>query len=358
MTETARPSARPPIAWITWLRLGAVLGVISIHNAAFNASAAAKGDLRKSNVLGVLLDMPFGIAVPLFVMVSGALTLDPASFRGASHFLRKRALRLVPPIIVWNLFYLLLAQLWFDPRTWPEAWQRVLTAKHVPHLYFLWIVFGLSMLSPIFIRWLKGASRREQLWTAIGIAAIPMLTVATRNIRLNKGLLLETPWTWWFGYLGLYLLGFILRDVVLKGWRLALAAALWAGLTVLLCVQFTFPKSVPLVTQFSPNSYYSLTTVTATVCCYLTVRSTVREGGLLAVLARPGVVKWVNPISLASLGIYAIHIAVIWVFVTYRVFGPHLTSGVNLVLRLVAVTVVSIVVTLVARKIPYLRRLF
>ncbi|WP_409484172.1 acyltransferase [Arsenicicoccus dermatophilus] len=356
---SAAPS-RPPLAWVAWVRLVAILGVISIHNAGANATAARAGDHRPAHLLGVALDLPFSVAVPVFVMVSGALTLDPASFRGTGHYLRKRVLRTVPAIVVWHLAYVAFLQLWWypEPLTTRDVVQRILTGRLAPHLYFLWIVLGLSLMAPVLIRWLAQAGRREQVLTGAALAAIPVLSSATRSWRATQAVAVETPWTWWVCYLGLFVLGWALRDVVLRGVALLVAGLLAVGLPTLVSWQYADPGLAPRLDQLLPVSYYGGSVVGGAVCAFLVARSTIRPGGALALLARPGVVRWVNPLAVASLGIYACHVMVMWTLMKLGILGAPVLSGPDLVLRLLLIVVISTALTLAARRVPVVRRVF
>ena len=108
--------------------------------------------------------------------------------------------------------------------------QLVLTGRLWTALYFLWIVLGLALVTPLLVPWIASATRRAQIAAGLALAAVPALTVLTVPVRTDvlwKADMswVETPWTWWIPYLGYYVLGFALRDVVLRGWRLLLAAA-------------------------------------------------------------------------------------------------------------------------------------
>src|SRR5690606_33800093 len=98
---------RESLDWVTHLRVLAILGVVSIHNAAPNASAPGARDTFVGN-LAIALDLAFIFAVPLFVMLSGTLLLDRRGFTTSGAFLRRRALRIVPPLVFWHAFYVVL----------------------------------------------------------------------------------------------------------------------------------------------------------------------------------------------------------------------------------------------------------
>ena len=92
--------------WLSWAKVFAIAAVISVHNSGGNAAAPG----AREHWLGraaIYLDLGAVFAVPLFVMISGALLLDPARYQGARTFLKRRAWRLVPAIIFWHVFYFL-----------------------------------------------------------------------------------------------------------------------------------------------------------------------------------------------------------------------------------------------------------
>src|SRR5690606_23528722 len=92
------------LAWVSWLRAVAIGAVVLIHT----VGATAGGPGSTTTVDGWVaraLDLPFLWAVPVFVMLSGALSLDPGRYRGSGDYLRRRVWRLVPAVVVWNGVY-------------------------------------------------------------------------------------------------------------------------------------------------------------------------------------------------------------------------------------------------------------
>ena len=154
-------AAVAPLVWVTWLRAFAILGVVSIHNAAANAAAPGARS-RVEGQVGIWLDIPFIFAVPLFVMLSGALVLNPAKVTTSASFLRHRAARVVPPLVFWNAFYVvLLYVVWGSWLGTGEVLDRVVTGRVANHLYFFWIVLGLAVVAPVLVPWLRSSRRRE-----------------------------------------------------------------------------------------------------------------------------------------------------------------------------------------------------
>ena len=366
-TTEARTSTapRPPgdgFAWVSWLRVVAIFGVICIHATGWSAK---EPDARHTltGQLAIGLDFFSRWAVPVFVMLSGTLLLDPARYRGGKDFLRKRALRLVPAILVWNVVYLAYRAVTVDePLTPAFALRLFLTGKVWTALYFFWIVFGLALVTPVLIPWVAATSRRVQLLTGAAAALIPVLTLITVPTRHADTAWVETPWTWWVPYLGFYLLGYALRDVVLTGWRLLLAAAVAVGGSLELCWQWANPSHLAKAAEkYSPSeSYYSLTVLLVAVSVYLLARALIRPDGRLHALAAPGPTAVGRRLGGATLGVFAVHLLVLDAVVALPVIGGReaADSALDLVVRCVLVFVVAYVISLLAARVPLLRRLF
>jgi surface polysaccharide O-acyltransferase-like enzyme len=146
----------PRKVWLDYLRAFAVLAVITGHVIAdfyglFGEVGPAEWWL--SNVLGILARS----AVPVFVMVSGALLLGKPYSIGA--FYKKRALRLIPPIVFWNLVYLGVYILdGMDRQTvlWTLKALFLVDGYIAPHLWYLSMFICLMMFAPFINKFIMG----------------------------------------------------------------------------------------------------------------------------------------------------------------------------------------------------------
>jgi surface polysaccharide O-acyltransferase-like enzyme len=350
------------LAWLSWLRVLAIFGVVCIHGTGWSAT---EPDARHTltGQLAIGLDFCFRWAVPVFVMLSGTLLLDPARHMGAGEFLRKRALRLVPAIIVWHAVYLIYRIVSVDsPLTASDAVGLILKGKLWTALYFFWIVLGLALVTPVLIPWIASTTRRAQVIAGGAAALIPVLTLMTVPVRGADAAWVETPWTWWVPYLGFYVLGYALRDVVLSGGRLMLAAAVAIGGSAVLCWQWANPE--PLARTFekySPcESYYSLTVLLIAISVYLLARALIRPQGRLRGLTGHAPTRVGRRLGDATLGVFAVHQLVLDAIVALPGIGGEQAadSAPELVLRCVLVIVGAYVIALAAARIPLLRRIF
>ncbi|GAB4444880.1 MAG: acyltransferase family protein [Anaerolineales bacterium] len=152
--EVSKTSSRK--AWLDYLRVFAILAVITGHVLAdfyrrFGEVGAAEWWL--SNVLGILARS----AVPVFVMVSGALLLGKPYSLGA--FYRKRVIRFLSPIVFWNLVYLGVYILdGMDKQTvlWTLKALFIVDGYVAPHLWYLSMFICLMMFAPFLNKFILG----------------------------------------------------------------------------------------------------------------------------------------------------------------------------------------------------------
>lgn len=160
--------------------------------------------------------------VPVFVMISGALWLGNGKPESAWDFYRRRARRLVWPLLGWSLIYLALAA-FTDPH-WSPARASVSVLRGAPwyHLWYLWMLPGLILLTPV-LRHAVACLSRPQLWR------LALLLCVLAALEVPLGWLRQTFLSSFLLHLGPFLLGHLLFTARPK----TPACWLWAG--ALLC---------------------------------------------------------------------------------------------------------------------------
>ena len=143
-------------AWLDYLRVIAIMAVVTGHVAA--DFYRMFGEI--SNVawwLTNILAASLRFAVPVFVMTSGAVLLGkPYTL---DEFYKKRAVRLIPPTIFWNLVYLGLYVLdGMDTRTvlWTIKALVVVNGYVAPHLWYLSMFVCLMLFVPFINMFILG----------------------------------------------------------------------------------------------------------------------------------------------------------------------------------------------------------
>lgn len=361
-TPTGADRARPapePLAWLGWFRAAAIVGVVMIH---VTGLTAVKGLTEPSPVgeWAATLDFLSRWSVPGFVMASGAMLLDPSRFRGTGHFLRRRASRLVPPLIFWHVVY----ALWvtylhsaFDPAAMLAA---AAVGKLYTALYFFWIVLGLALVAPVLVPWVGTVRAREVGVAGALLTAMSALTMALLPVAPAGEQWVRTALTWWIPYLGYFLLGYALRRAALTvaGAGLALAGVI-AGTAWLLWQWGSTTGLAGVLEQYQPaDSYFHPGVAISTCGALYLARYTIRPGGPLGVLARPTAADIGRRLGGSTLGVYGVHQLVLAVAERAPLIGggPLASSPAELVARAVVVVVLSYAFALTAARVPLLNR--
>ena len=153
--------------WIDYLRVAAVAAVVVIHVASRYYYQFGKIDGHvwwTANVLNAL----FRWAVPMFVMISGALLLGKKI--GIMDFYRKRAVRLLPPLAFWSAFYLL-AKGFLGSGPAHDAGslltEFVATGQAHFHLWYLSMFCCLMLFSPFVNGYILGERPGNAEYTAL-----------------------------------------------------------------------------------------------------------------------------------------------------------------------------------------------
>lgn len=344
--------------WLSWAKVVSIAAVVLIHVTAANAVVDGAWDYGLGRV-AILLNRGSLFAVPVFVMISGALVLDPSRYHGARPFLAKRALRLVPAIIFWHLFYFVLRNVVLGWDTSVREYVALtLNGSAFTALYFFWIVLGLSLISPILIPWIASASRRQIAIAGLGLAMLPGLTVATAAMRGRAEVWVDTPWTWWVFYLGLYVLGWALRPVVLRGAGLLVGCLAFVLLGAYGAYAW-YGEAVPSeIRSVMASGYYNLVMVPYAALALVLLHSFAEILRRHERIARVFTRRRGRLLGDATLGVFALHMTLVSVLVPTGLLGDsrHTTSWLELALRYLAVLVGTYTIVLVLRKVPIVRR--
>lgn len=339
------------------LRILSICGVVAIHLFGYVLGRAAPQS--RSWWAAAALDIPFVWVVPVFVMISGALLLAPA--RGELQpveFYRKRAVRLLPALVVWHLVYLFgVRGLMRDESLTPaRVAQLVLDGSVFTQLYFLWLILGLYAVTPLLSAFLQsGGARRARVLAGALLAAtalvfmVPGVAAALgfpRPVTLNI-------FTHWLPYVGYFVAGRALRDVRLGGRWLWAAAGVAAGLAALCLWQYGNRAQAGLLNVLAPVGYLSPTVMVLAVAVFLTGRSLFSR-----VTPGPRGGRALVTLSGASFGVFLVHLLV---FEAIRLNVPAVLAGTSVpvaVAAYAATLAVSFAVSVLASRVRFLRSLF
>lgn len=355
------------IRYFDWLRVVCMLGVVTIHVCNESRAGLSLGD-PGFDVFFIYRSL-VRWSVPVFVMISGALFLDPDRDVPTERLYSKNLFRLVVSFFLCSAAYLVYRTLF---RTGVTGIRNTLSAlvEGTYHMWFLPMIMGLYLITPL-LR--KIAGEREPLILFLSLSALFAVafptfeTICKALLSIGAGKYVEFVYGveriivgrlnihFVSGYVFYYMLGHLLhRWSPDDGW-----VAVIAALGIL---------SVPITIAFSMHVSNATGVLNDELLGYLTLPSALQSMALFLVFKRRvshdaasnetgdglDVVRWVSD---RSLGVYLFHVMVVWALkdffgVSGMLFDP--VACVPVVVILVALISLALVEAL--SRIPVLGR--
>ena len=195
------------IQYINQLRILAIFAVINVHVSTWMTNSITP--LSFIWWVGNWIHCITLWSIPVFVMVSGALLLDSSRNETPIYFYKKRTQRIGVPLIFWTLFYLVFRKVvGHEELTAGSAIKLILTANPYYHLWFLYMIAGLYLVTPLLRTYIRQSSPKER------ISLIVMILVLASSYSLINSLYLDNEmsiFTIFVPYLGYYLCGYQLQ---------------------------------------------------------------------------------------------------------------------------------------------------
>lgn len=211
------------------LRVVATLAVVGIHSSGMVVTQYGTLPIAQW-WSGNLVDSLCRWAVPVFIMLSGALMLDPARDEPWREFYRKRLRRVGIPLMVWAGFYFFWASFFLgEDVTRDFVVDNLYRGLTYNHLYFLLLILGLYAATPPLRMYVRRVGPPWQ-WV-LGILALGLVAsgIPSRGIPLNAC-------TLFLPYVGYYVIGYRLAELRVDRVRLGLAAAGFLVSTIAIAV--------------------------------------------------------------------------------------------------------------------------
>jgi len=335
----------------------AVIGVVAIH--VFGAMVTDP-DIRGSVRwwAAVAIDIGFVWVVPVFVMISGALILEPRQYaRGTASFYRRRLVRLLPALVVWSLFYFIVVRTGMTGAavTPIDLARFVLDGRPYTHLYFLWLILGLYAVAPVLAAFLAGGGRGRALVFAAAALCATVFTGSSASLLTAMGdarPLTLLALTQWLPYVGYFLAGWALRDVVLKRGQLAAALVTTVTAIAIAVVQYGLRPRLALLDAVAPVGYYGPFVALATLGVFVCMNSMLAGWN-----PGPRGIRVLRELSDSAFGVFLLHFVIMLLI---RRVPPFDGASESLPLSLaewVITVVVSFGLVWAIRRVPYVRRL-
>jgi surface polysaccharide O-acyltransferase-like enzyme len=144
-------------------------------------------------------------------MVSGALLLDDCRTESAGEFYRRRLYRLGIPFVVWTVVYLGVRHfVHHEQLTAGSVAGFILGADVYYHLWFLYMIPGLYLVTPFLRRFIRTHSRKQRI---IAIVTILSLSGIFSELNILYWGNHRTILTVFIPYIGYYLCGYELHNI-------------------------------------------------------------------------------------------------------------------------------------------------
>ena len=344
---STRPAKR--LFYLDVARIAAILGVVAIHN------WSLLGALEVGTNRWWMVDVLFTgsrWAVPLFVMISGGLLLSSRAAESPSKFYRRRLARVGVPTLFWIAAYFVFRATFLGQELTPHsiAVDLVMATPFV-HLYFMYVIVGLYLVTPLLASFASRATRGTLVVAAAGLMSIPVLESLARVLLGTTGGGV-TGLSYWIPFLGYFLAGRAFGGLTLT--RLSMLA-IGAAVVAVIGAQIL---AVYLVVRQGgsfnyPTGYFSIFTAVATVLLYVLVAHDGQgqnRGGLLG--------RSAGAAAGATFGVFLIHEMLLHWYAQTFLHGDAVYLVTARIPTYVVGVVGSFAIVLVARRIPILRSVF
>ncbi len=257
-SHTSAPATNARVTYFDWLRGFATVAVVILHMFNKMLTDHTVGELGVPLVL-VWTELQLLLtrwAVPAFLMITGALLLDPKRAISWKKIGRYVA-RMVAVLLIFCPTYTCMSARGITLPAIIDGLGKALTQDSWDHLWYVYALIGLYLLTPLLQTYVRGASEAQQRTTLL-VLAVPTLVIPTINFATGTQLV---TFVWVTSSLFYYLLGAYAHQhlrlnsrVIAAGVGSCVVAAL--GIAAIVLLQGRYPKwlirpECPLVALWS-----------------------------------------------------------------------------------------------------------
>lgn len=337
------------------IRTVAIVGVILLH-AANDLTVQQMGQLEIVRWVTVDIYQSLGrIGVPLFVMLTGVLLLQPSKNESISVFFKKRWSRLGLPFIFWGAAYF--AYDFFvlhQAITTNAIIQGILTGPYY-HFWYLYMLFGLYLLTPILRILLAHSDNKIMKYFTIlwflGASIIPFAGLLT-TYHLDSNVLTIT------GMVGYFVLGVFLLTVKIS--RSVALIIMSVGIALTVIGTYVLAATIGGGTMFFFQEYLSPTMVLASVMLFLLL-TTIKPPEVNGKITISRGNKILKIISQNTLPIFLFHVMVLESlqagYFGFAINGNTVNSIIGVPLMTAITLLICLAIIIPLKKVPLIKQL-
>lgn len=341
------------------VRTLAIIGVVIIHtaNSVFERPDFFGGI---SWWYAAILNAISRICIPLFIMLSGFFLLKKE--RNFKRTFTRTVSRIIFPLVFWTAVILLTGNSLGITQLFNVSFVLRFFNGNVYYFYFLVILAGLYLVSPLIRSFLKQNSLKAQIYAGYLFLAAGILETASEYFV--KSCASENSFTKWVPYVGLFILGYLIGTKKLTfSKNKVLFPVYFAGLAVTLALDYLYysqgsinilrTNPTDCLTHYS-DYYLSINVVLMTIPAFALLINT-NFANIIGGFWQ----KFIYSISRASFGIYLTHLFIVtyWdKWLGWDVDHALIPLWAYITVKLIGVFSVSYVLTLLIQKIPLVRK--
>jgi surface polysaccharide O-acyltransferase-like enzyme len=302
------------------------------------------------------------IGIPLFVMLSGALLLQPEKHDTLATFFKKRWARIGLPWIFWGAAYFVWDFFVLNQPLTPSTIAQGILFGPYYNFWYLYMLLGIYLLTPV-LRILLPKIKPVNIKRSMGFwficAAILPFAGALTTYSLFTNTLTSASWVGYllFGLVGYFVIGAFLLNVRIRRSFLSILVAIGVALTA---ISIYIIESPILGNRdiFSFTVYFGPWTILAAVALFLLL-NTIKVPAQTAIPSKG--CKLIRVISQNTLPLALFHLMVLESlqrgYLGLAINGNTINSIIGVPLMTVITLFVSLGIILLLKKIPYLKRL-
>ena len=333
-----------------YMRSIACLAIVLMHMMNVSEILYRSEISKSSDCFSMMIVYLMMWAVPLFVMVTGALILDPSKNISLKNLYGKYILRVFGALVLFTIIFRFVDMLMngesFSAAVIGSAFYKLFTATSWSHLWYLYLMIGLYVLLPAYRSVTAGLDKKTFLYILAVYAVFLSLLPLSDIFGVSTGFHLQTSAV----YVLFFFAGYAVKSGILNIKKsMALILFLLAtALIVLFCIMRYELDLAGLDVML--GSYSSPLVVVQSVSLFILMykNETSEKSGFFS--------KLITVFDRNSFGIYLIHMIFLRLFLRHMQINPYGTLYMFAVVYF-ATLVISFGIAFLLHLIPGVRRI-
>jgi surface polysaccharide O-acyltransferase-like enzyme len=285
-----------------------------------------------------------------FVMISGMLLLDPYKDEPTIIFYKKRAVKILIPVIFWTIFYTIwqygMSVLQDEPNSIGYLIKQIVLGKPYYHMWFFYMILGLYLLTPFIRKIVWNSPKKELTYLCAGLFAIAV--VANINVYYMQYFNISDVFDFAL-FLPYFLAGYliiIMRPVPRTATLLMVIA--FSAIVTALGKYYTTKNGIGSVYHPYFLDALSITVVPMSISFMLLVKKASKY-------IKPS--KFISSWSALSFGILLVHPVFIDILKLLGIRAMSIDSLFSIPLMATLVYVLSLLAAMIIRRVPLIKRI-